>query len=112
MPRTETHANSRGRGAPSPTPIRLAGRLCPTLLGATLLLGGCGNADDAEQVGADAVGYGDSVHVLFIEEDTGRLFHTRRNGEGDWSEPTLEVDGEEVLWVRGTVIKESDQGAV
>jgi hypothetical protein len=70
------------------------------------------NAADAEQVGADAVGYGASVHVLFIEADTGRLFHTWRAGDGYWSEPTLEVDGMNVLWVRGGVVKQDGEGAV
>lgn len=69
------------------------------------------NAADAEQVGADAIGYGTSVHVLFIEEDTGRLFHTWRGADGAWSEPALEVDGMNVLWVRGAVVKQDRQGA-
>ena len=69
------------------------------------------NAADAEQVGADAIGYGASVHVLFIEEGTGRLFHTWRNADGDWSTPTLEVDDADVQWVRGAVVKQHDKGA-
>ncbi len=70
------------------------------------------NAADAEQVGADAIAYGADVHVLFIEEGTNRLFHTWRDGDGGWSEPSLEVDGETVLWVRGMAIKQSAEGAV
>lgn len=69
------------------------------------------NASDAEQVGADAIGYGACVHVLFIEEDTGRLFHTSRGGDGSWSDPTLEVDGANVMWVRGAVVKRNADGA-
>lgn len=69
------------------------------------------NVSDAEQVGADAIGYGTSVHVLFIEEDTGRLFHTSRGSEGSWSEPSLEIDGANVMWVRGAVVKQDAEGA-
>lgn len=69
------------------------------------------NAADSEQAGADAVGHGASVHVLFIEAGSGRLFHTSRNADHQWTEPRLLVDGENVLWVRGTVIKDSGQTA-
>jgi hypothetical protein len=69
------------------------------------------NASDAEQVGADAIGYGTSVHVLFIEQDTGHLFHTSRGPEGSWSEPSLEIDGANVMWVRGAVVKQDAEGA-
>lgn len=69
------------------------------------------NAADSEQVGADAIGYGSGVHVVFIEQDTGRIFHTYRN-ENTWSEPSLQVDGVNALWVRGNLIKQTDKGAV
>lgn len=62
------------------------------------------NAADSEQVGADMVVYGQQVHVLFIEQDTGRLYHTVREGENPWSEPTLQVEGENILWVRGAIV--------
>lgn len=69
------------------------------------------NAADAEQVGADAVGHGDSVHVLFIEQDSHRLFHVSRQADGAWSDAQLLVDDREVLWVRGNVIKPHADGA-
>ncbi len=62
------------------------------------------NAVDSDQVGADAVGHGDTVHVLFIEAGTGRLFHTSRTAGESWTEPTLQVDGAQVQWVRGAVL--------
>lgn len=68
------------------------------------------NAADAEQAGADAIGYGSSVHVLFIEEDSGRIFHTSRDN-GSWSEPTVEVDGVNALWVRGNVVRNNGDAA-
>lgn len=62
------------------------------------------NTVDSDQVGADAVVDGDTVHVLFIEADTGRLFHASRHGDA-WRENDLLVDGERVQWVRGAVIE-------
>ncbi len=70
------------------------------------------NAADSEQVGADAVGYGESIHVLYIEDGTGRIYHTYRDKEGEWRDPEIKVDGVDALWVRGQVIKQSEQGAV
>lgn len=71
------------------------------------------NAADSEQVGADAVGYAGRVHVLFIEEETGRLYYTGQDAKGDWRlAPTPVVDGENVLWVRGSVLEHQDRGAV
>jgi hypothetical protein len=70
------------------------------------------SAADSEQAGADAVGYGSSVHVLYIEDDTGRIYHTYRGEDGNWHEPKIEVDGVDALWVRGQVIKKTGQGAV
>ncbi|HEY7886356.1 MAG TPA: hypothetical protein VIC08_15525 [Cellvibrionaceae bacterium] len=69
------------------------------------------NAVDADQTGADAIAYGNSVHLLFIEQDTGRLFYTARDGDGDWSEAQRLVDDKNVQWVRGSLIKQSEQGA-
>ncbi len=66
------------------------------------------NAVDADQTGADAIAHGDSVQVLFIEEDSGRLFHTARDGDGDWAEARLLVEDEEVQWVRGALIKQKN----
>lgn len=67
------------------------------------------NAVDAEQTGADAIGYGDSVHVLFIEAGTGDLYHTRREADGQWREPEPQVTDANVQWVRGNVVT-SEQG--
>lgn len=69
------------------------------------------NAVDADQTGADAIGRGDSVHVLFIEADTGHLFHTRRDREGGWREAERIIDNATVQWVRGALV-ETDSGPV
>jgi len=69
------------------------------------------NPVDSDQVGADAVVDGDTVHVLFIEDGTGRLFHASRH-EGAWSEADLLVDGEDIQWVRGRVMELPGHGRV
>lgn len=62
------------------------------------------NAVDSEQSGADAIGFENEIHVLFIEQDTGRLFHTSRRNGGEWSEPQVQVKDANVQWVRGTLL--------
>ncbi|MFP4158024.1 MAG: sialidase family protein [Opitutales bacterium] len=66
------------------------------------------NAVDAEQVGADAIAFGESVQLLFIEERTGHLFHTTRAGGGSWSEPVCVIDDKTVQWVRGALVENAD----
>lgn len=66
------------------------------------------NAVDSEQTGADAIAYGDTIHVLFIEAQTGQLYHTSRQGQGDWSEPSQIISEHDVQWVRGALIKNAD----
>lgn len=66
------------------------------------------NSVDSDQTGADAIAHGDSIQVLYIEQDTGRLFHTSRQDGGDWSEARLLVADEQVQWVRGALIKQKD----
>ncbi|MEX0771252.1 MAG: hypothetical protein WD035_10990 [Balneolaceae bacterium] len=59
------------------------------------------NAADSDQTGADAIAYGTSVHVLFIEEDSGSIYHTYRNEADAWQPSTLIVDGVQAQWIRG-----------
>lgn len=70
------------------------------------------NSVDSDQTGADAIAYGEGIKVLFIEQSTGRLFYTAREGDGDWAEAQLLVDNEQVQWVRGALIKQSNESAV
>jgi len=63
------------------------------------------SAVDSDQTGADAVAIGASVHVLFVEAGTGRLYHTRSDDGGQtWAPATLQVDSADVQWVRGQPI--------
>jgi hypothetical protein len=41
------------------------------------------------------------VHVLFIGEDRGHIYHTKSTGPGQWSAPTPVVEGVTAQWVRG-----------
>lgn len=65
------------------------------------------NAVDSDQAGADAVALGDTIHVLFIEAGTGRLFHASGRG-GEWSEAEAVVGDANVQWVRGTILQAID----
>lgn len=66
------------------------------------------NAVDSDQVGADAVGAGDRVHVLFIDDATGSIHHTWSDGGGAWSEPAPVVEGVTAQWVRGARVERPD----
>lgn len=66
------------------------------------------SAVDSDQVGADMIADGNTLHVLFIEDATGTLFHTVRTEDG-WRDPEAVVTGSNVQWVRGQVIR-SAQG--
>jgi len=62
------------------------------------------NAVDSDQVGADLVAVGNSLHVVFIEKDSGLLFHTAGQN-GRWSAPQAIVSDANVQWARGQVIR-------
>ena len=62
------------------------------------------NSVDSDQTGADAIAHGDRVHVLFIEDGTGRLFHVSGR-QGRWGEARLIFEDEEVQWVRGSLVE-------
>jgi hypothetical protein len=62
------------------------------------------NAVDSDQVGADLAAIGDSLHLLFVDADTGRLFYSAGQ-DGRWSTPELLVDDARVQWVRGQILR-------
>ncbi|HKJ66411.1 MAG TPA: exo-alpha-sialidase [bacterium] len=70
------------------------------------------NAVDSDQTGADAIADGNTVHVLFIEENSGSIFHTYSSEPGVWQPPTLEVDGIQGQWIRGTKLVQGEEGDV
>lgn len=59
------------------------------------------NAVDSDQVGADAIAVGGAVHVLFIEEGTGHIYHTQSDAASRWHPATLQVEGVNAQWIRG-----------
>lgn len=70
------------------------------------------NAVDSDQTGADAIAEGTSVHVLFIEQDTGSIYHTRADANAAWQPSTLQVDGINGQWIRGTLLTRGDGATV
>lgn len=62
---------------------------------------------DSDQVAADAIVHGDTVHVLFVEAASGQLFHTA-GGRGAWTEAKRVVADAPVQWVRGNRIAMPD----
>ncbi len=68
------------------------------------------NAVDSQQAGADAVADGETVHVLFIADADRNIYST--HDAGGWQSPTLEVDGIDGGWVRGSVYKRPDGATV
>lgn len=66
------------------------------------------NAVDSDQAGADAIALDGTAQVMFIEKDTGTLFHTRTDADGNWQPATLQVDDIDAQWVRGQPVQRAD----
>jgi hypothetical protein len=66
------------------------------------------NAVDSDQTGADAIADGTTVHVLFIEQGSGSIYHTRSDEAGVWQPATLQVDGIRGQWIRGALLTRGD----
>ncbi len=69
------------------------------------------NAVDSQQPTADVIADDNTLHVLFVEQGSGSLYHTQhRSG---WSGSTLLHDGIKGSWVRGNrVLRAADGRAV
>ena len=59
------------------------------------------NAVDSDQVGADAIAVEGTVHLLFIEDGSGHIYHTQSGAGGIWTPATLQVNSVNAQWVRG-----------
>jgi hypothetical protein len=66
---------------------------------------------DSHQATADAIAFGDEMHVLFVEEATGSLWHVARRGSA-WGTPELVMDDIEGQWVRGALLERGPDGPV
>ena len=64
------------------------------------------HAVDSQQAGADAVADGETVRVLFIDDADRNIYST--HDAGGWQSPTLEIDGIDGGWVRGSVYTRPD----
>jgi hypothetical protein len=69
------------------------------------------NAVDSDQAGADAIAADGTVHVLFIEQDTGHIYHTQSDATGAWSPATLQVDSVDAQWIRGRPLMQGSDRA-
>jgi len=66
------------------------------------------NAVDSDQVGADLVGYQGRVHLLFLDQETGGIYHTESPGAGVWTPAEAVVTGIRGQWVRGQPVSTED----
>lgn len=67
-------------------------------------------AVDSDQVGADAIAVNSTMHVLFVEDGTGALYHTKSRAPGAWTAPSVQVDTADVQWVRGQALRRGSDG--
>ena len=66
---------------------------------------------DSDQVTADAIAVGNDLHLLFIDRDTGSLWHAARpDGSTHWTSPTRIIDGIKGQWVRGGLLQHGPGG--
>lgn len=64
------------------------------------------DAVDSQQAGADDVVDGQTIQLLFIDEETRSIFST--NDRGDWQAAKLRVDNILASWVRGNIYTRPD----
>lgn len=66
-------------------------------------------AVDSDQVGADLISAGDSLHLLFIDAASRSIYYTHSARSGQWSVPKVVVSGIEASWVRGSLHFDSNK---
>lgn len=70
------------------------------------------NTVDSDQTAADIALHGDRLHVLFVEEASGLLYHSEGDGRVAWT-PARRVPGTlKAQWVRGNVLLRGPEGPV
>lgn len=67
---------------------------------------------DSEQVGADVVAAGGTVHVLFIDQETRDLWYTWSDAPGEWAAAVPVVEGIDGQWVRGRLLRKGEGALV
>ena len=69
-------------------------------------------AVDSDQTAADAIALDGRAQVLFVEADSGSLFHAATGDDGEWGPATLQVDDIDGQWVRGQPVRRADGSLV
>jgi hypothetical protein len=69
-------------------------------------------AVDSDQVGADVIQHGGTLHLIFIDETSRDIYHTRSSQPGEWSVPLPVVEGIDAGWLRGSVHRHGSQQPV
>lgn len=70
------------------------------------------DAVDSEQAGADLVRYGNSLHLLFIADESRSIYHTHSERQGEWSAPVPVVENIDGSWVRGSIHSDANRNPV
>jgi len=70
------------------------------------------DAVDSEQVGADLILHGSTLHLLFIEAASRSIYHASSAQPGRWSVPRPVVEGIDAAWLRGSVHRDEAGNAV
>ena len=70
------------------------------------------NPVDSDQPAADTIVVRDEVHVLFVAEADGQLYHTFSSNGIDWRPSKRIVGGIRGQWVRGNLLRVSDGSTV
>jgi hypothetical protein len=67
---------------------------------------------DSDQVGADLVVHDGVVHVVFIDEESGDLWHTSSPAPGAWTPARPVIRAIDAQWVRGRIVRDGSGSAV
>ena len=70
------------------------------------------NAVDAEQVAADLVLHNNTLHLLFIDDQSRSIYYSRSTAPGAWSEPEAVITNVDAAWVRGSVHRDASGNPV
>lgn len=62
------------------------------------------NAVDSDQTGADVIAHEGTVHVLFIEQGSGRVLHAQSPDARQWQPASVVIDNVNAQWLRGAVL--------
>lgn len=70
------------------------------------------NAVDSDQVGADAVADGTTIHVLFIDDETRHVYRATSEAGRRWAPAVPLLEGVDAQWIRGSRLEKPDGSVV